>query len=66
MARFKFTTTKSGKCDVNITLFSKDKTWLFRRSSTFDVKPTIKELKEIYKKRGGGRHFHSVSPLFLT
>jgi hypothetical protein len=44
MSRFKFTTTKNGKCDVTITLFSKDNVWLLQRSSTFDVKPTIKEL----------------------
>ena len=49
MSRFKFTTTKSGKCDVVITLFTKDNTWLLQRSSTFDVKPTVKELIDTYK-----------------
>jgi hypothetical protein len=49
MSRFKFATTKSGKCDVVVTLFTKDSTWLLQRSITFDVKPTIKELKETYK-----------------
>ena len=49
MSRFKFTTTKSGKCDVTVTLFTKDNTWLLQRSSTFDIKPTIKELIDTYK-----------------
>lgn len=49
MSRFKFETTKSGKCDVIITLFTKDNTWLLQRSSTYDIKPTIKELIETYK-----------------
>ena len=49
MSRFRFTTTKSGKCDVIVTLFTKDNTWLLQRSVTFDIKPTIKELKETYK-----------------
>lgn len=44
-----FETTKSGKCDVTITLFTKDNTFLLQRSLTFDIKPTIKELKERYK-----------------
>jgi hypothetical protein len=43
-----FQTTKEGKCDVVITLFTKDNTWLLQRSSTFDIKPTIKELKDRY------------------
>jgi len=49
MPRFKFTTTKAGKCDVTITLFTKNNIWLLQRSSTFDIKPTIKELKDEYK-----------------
>lgn len=49
MSRFKFTTTSNGKCDVIVTLFTKDNTWLLQRSSTFDRKPTVKELIDTYK-----------------
>lgn len=49
MSRFKFTTTKSGKCDVTITLFTKDNSMLLQRSRTFDAKPTIKGFKEEFK-----------------
>lgn len=45
-----FKTTKNGKCDVTVTLFTSNMTMLIQRSSTFDVKPTIKELKQYYKK----------------
>jgi len=47
--------TKNGKCDVVIALFTKDNTLLTQISITFDVKPTIKELKErfqVYKRNG--------------
>lgn len=51
MSRFKFTTTKNGKCDVTITLFTKDDMFCFmQRTRTFDVKPTIKELLQEYKQ----------------
>jgi hypothetical protein len=49
MNRFRFTTTKAGKCDVIVTLFTKDNIWLLQRSLTFDIKPTVKELKQTYK-----------------
>jgi len=44
-----FKTTKSGKCDVTITLFDEHNELVMQRSSTFDFKPTIKEFKEKYK-----------------
>lgn len=50
MSGFKFTTTPSGKCDVTITLFSKDNSIFLQRSITFDIKPTIKELFERFKE----------------
>jgi hypothetical protein len=50
MSRFKFSTTDKGKCDVTITLFTKDNSILAQRNSTFDVKPTVKELKAEYKQ----------------
>jgi len=50
MERFKFATTKNGKCDVTITLFTKDSIWLTQRTMTFDIKPTVKELLQEYKQ----------------
>lgn len=50
MSRFKFSTTDKGRCDVTIVLFTKDNNILIHRSLTFDIKPTVKELKSIYKK----------------
>lgn len=50
-----FTTTKSGKLDVTVTLFNKNNTMVLQRSSTYDFKPTLKEITEkfkIYKKEG--------------
>jgi hypothetical protein len=44
-----FKTTDKGKCDVTVTLFTKDNQMFLQRTTTFDVKPTIKELKEQYK-----------------
>lgn len=62
MPRFKFTTTKSGKCDVTITLFTKDNLWLLQRSLTFDIKPTVKELRDIYKPcKRDGAYFMRIS-----
>ena len=45
-----FKTTKSGKCDVSIKIFTKNNELLFDIGRTFDVKPTLKELKTEYKK----------------
>ena len=50
MDRFKFSMTKNGKCDVTVTLFTKDNSMLLQRSLTFDVKPTVKEFKNEYKQ----------------
>jgi hypothetical protein len=50
MARFKFTTTKNGKCDVILTFFNDTNSIIAQRSITFDVKPTIKELLERFKE----------------
>jgi hypothetical protein len=50
MSRFKFTTTPNGKCDVTITLYTKDSIMFMQRSRTFDIKPTIKELLEEFKQ----------------
>lgn len=53
-----FKTTKTGKCDVVITLFTSCNTFFMQRSITFDVKPTFKELKETYKpfKKEGAKY----------
>lgn len=57
MSRFKITTTANGKCDIHITIFNKENTIIANSSLTYDVKPTVKELKEQYKtyKKEGGR-----------
>ena len=57
MSRFNITTTANGKCDIHITIFHKDNYIMVNRSSTYDVKPTVKELKDQYKsyKKQGGR-----------
>jgi len=57
MSRFKITTTANGKCEYHITIFHKDNYIVMNRSSTCDVKPTVKELKDLYKsyKKQGGR-----------
>lgn len=53
-----FTTTKTGKCDVTITLFTESNSIFLQRSRTFDVKPTIKEFKEEFKqfKKEGAKY----------
>jgi len=55
MSRFKITTTKSGKCDVTLTMFSENNTMVGQKSTTYDIKPTIKELlnyAKTYKNDG--------------
>ena len=55
MSRFKITTTKSGKCDVTLTMFDENNSMVGQKCSTYDVKPTIKELlnyAKTYKKYG--------------
>ena len=53
-----FTTTDKGKCDVTITLFTKENSFFLQRSRTFDIKPTFKELKEEFKpfKEDGAKY----------
>jgi len=43
-----FKLTESGKCDVTVTLFNRHNQIVLQRTSTFDCKPTIKELKDKY------------------
>jgi hypothetical protein len=38
--------TDKGKCDVTWTFFNSDNSIIAQRTVTFDIKPTIKELKE--------------------
>jgi len=47
-----FKLTNSGKCDVTLTFFNADNTIIAQRSSTFDSKPTFKELKSKYTIEG--------------
>jgi len=53
-----FTTTDKGKCDVTITLFTKDNAIFLQRSRTFDTKPTFKDFKEEFKqyKKEGAKY----------
>ena len=44
MSRFKITTTKNGKCDVTLTMFNDNNTIVGQKSTTYDIKPTIKDL----------------------
>ena len=55
MSRFKITTTASGKCDVTLTMFNEHNTMVGQKTTTYDIKPTIKELLDYaktYKKCG--------------
>lgn len=55
MSRFKITTTASGKCGVTLTMFNEHNTIVAQKTTTYDVKPTIKELLDYaktYKKDG--------------
>ena len=40
-----FKLTDTGKCDVTLTFFTATNSIIAQRSLTFDIKPTIKELK---------------------
>jgi len=40
-----FKLTDKGKCDVTLTFFNASNSIITQRSLTFDIKPTIKELK---------------------
>jgi len=55
MSRFKITTTASGKCDVTLTMFNERNTIVGQHATTYDIKPTVKELlyfAKYYKKYG--------------
>ena len=43
-----FKLTKSGKCDVTVTLFNRHNQMVLQRTTTFDCRPTIKEIKDRY------------------
>jgi len=44
MSRFKITTTVSGKCDITLTMFNEHNSIVRQNHSTYDSKPTVKEL----------------------
>jgi len=44
-----FKLTNKGKCDVTLTFFNASNSIIAQRSLTFDIKPTIKELKSRFK-----------------
>lgn len=47
-----FKLTDKGKCDVTLTFFTATNSIIAQRSLTFDIKPTIKELKGRYTIEG--------------
>lgn len=44
-----FKMAENGKCDVVITLFTKSNSFFLQRRRTYDVKPTLKEIKKEFK-----------------
>jgi len=55
MSRFKITTTVRGKCDITLTMFNEHNSIVGQKHSTYDAKPTVKELlhyAKSYKKYG--------------
>lgn len=65
MSRFKITTTKTGKCDVTLTIYNRDNKVISNYNSTYYIKPTIKELLDhakTYKKHGAQTVKISTSP----
>jgi len=63
MGRFKITTTASGKCDVTLTMFNEHSTMVGQKTTTYDIKPTIKELLDYAKtcKKGGAKTVRMTS-----
>jgi hypothetical protein len=65
MSRFKITTTDSGKCDITLTMFDERNNIVGKQHSTFDIKPTIKELlayAKAYKEDGAKTVLISSTP----
>ncbi len=56
------TLTNRGKCDVTFTFFNEDNSIIAKRSLTYDVKPTIKELKQRYNIEGAKKLRVSTTP----
>ena len=44
-----FKLTDKGRCDITLTFFNDRNSVLAQRTITFDFKPTIKELKGLFK-----------------
>jgi len=67
MSRFKIKTTSSGRCDVTLTIFNEHGTVIGQKASTYDIKPTIKELLDYaktYKKDGAKTVRITTTPSF--
>lgn len=65
MSRFKITTTESGKCDITLTMYDENNTMVGQKSSTYDVKPTVKELlayAKTYKQDGAVKVLMTTTP----
>jgi hypothetical protein len=54
--------TKQGKCDVTFTFYNEHNCLLAQRTVTFDIKPTIKELKNRFKIEGARRLRLTTTP----
>ena len=55
MKKFKITTTKNGKCDVTLTMFNEHNIMVGQKTTTYDIKPTIKELLDCAKTYLGAK-----------
>lgn len=56
------TLTTTGKCDVTFTYFNKENSIIAVRNITFDIKPTIIELKNKFKIDGAKRLRLTTTP----
>ncbi len=65
MSKFKITTTESGKCDITLTMHDENNTMVGQKSSTYNVKPKVKELlayAKTYKQYGAVKVLMTTTP----
>ncbi len=60
-----FKLTKQGHCDVTLTYLNDSMEILFQHSITFDMKPTIKELKSRFNIEGAKHLRISTTPAWV-
>lgn len=69
MKTFNITTTKSGKCDITLEMYNKNDAIVAKKSSTYDIKPTVKELlnfAKCYKKHGAETVKITTTPSYCS